>query len=74
MSVEDYLKNLRRENRRTGEQVARIALTIKEEKMTKEFMNTISYKAREIVIQQSRSAARARMSPKPLPADDLKGE
>eukprot|EP00971_Amphidinium_carterae_P346343 6487739-Amphidinium_carterae.1 len=73
-SVEDYLKTLRRENRRTGEQVAQTALAIKKEMTTEKFMNTISEDARDIVIQQSRSADRAKMSPTPLPADAMKDD
>eukprot|EP00971_Amphidinium_carterae_P264933 5255371-Amphidinium_carterae.1 len=40
--------------------------------VTKKFLTDISYQARDIVTQQSRSADHAIMSPKPLPADDKK--
>eukprot|EP00971_Amphidinium_carterae_P257022 5102622-Amphidinium_carterae.4 len=69
-SVEDYLKTLRRENQRTGESVARVAHILKSEMLTKSFMADISDKARPIVTQQFRSAARVRMSHKSLPAHD----
>eukprot|EP00971_Amphidinium_carterae_P176494 3499328-Amphidinium_carterae.1 len=67
-SVEDYLKTLRRQNQRTGEIVAQVALTLKNEMMTEKFLTDISDRAKEIVIQQCWSAEHVRMSPNPLPA------
>eukprot|EP00971_Amphidinium_carterae_P277550 5508554-Amphidinium_carterae.1 len=42
--------------------------------MTEAFLARISDTAKDIVIQQSRSASHAKMSPNPLPADRKKGE
>eukprot|EP00971_Amphidinium_carterae_P304579 6052523-Amphidinium_carterae.1 len=73
-SVEDYLKTLRRENRRAGETVVEIALTLKGELMTEKFLSDVSDKAKDIVNQQSRVAEHVRMSSGPLPADVKKDD
>eukprot|EP00971_Amphidinium_carterae_P257881 5118801-Amphidinium_carterae.1 len=69
-SVEDYLKNLRQENRRTGESVARVAQILKSEMITESFLAEISENARTIVTQQYRCATKVRMSQGKLPAHE----